>query len=129
MSTIKGIAALAAGVVAAVGASAGQAAATAPPTTIPSTASPDFVLPPDYVQLTDDTGAITVAVPNTWTDVSTLPFTDQAGNTIPRITAATNYQVFHDTFDAPGVEYLAIPFNPDQQTLMTDYGLTGGSHK
>ena len=126
MSTIKRIA-LAAGVVVSIGASAGHALATdASGPRSAESASPTFVLPPDYVQLTDDTGAITVAVPNTWTDISTLPFTDAAGNTIPRITAATNYQVFHDTFDAPGVEYVALPFDADQQGLMTAYGLTGG---
>jgi hypothetical protein len=125
MSTLKRIA-VAAGVVAMLGTSAGHAIAGGPGSASAASASPAFVLPPDYVQLTDDTGAITVAVPNTWTDVSTLPFTDDAGNTIPRITAATDYQVFHDTFDVPGVEYVALPFNADQPALMTQYGLTGG---
>ena len=129
MSSIKRIA-LAAGVVASIGMSAGHAlAADASVARSAGSASPTFVLPPDYVQLTDDTGSITVAVPNTWTDVSTLPFTDEAGNIIPRITAATDYQVFHDTFDAPGVEYVALPFDADQQGLMTGYGLTGVCQK
>ena len=89
MSTIKRIA-LATGVVASIGTTAGHAlAADASVARSAVSASPTFVLPPDYVQLTDDTGSITVAVPNTWTDVSTLPFADEAGNIIPRITAAT----------------------------------------
>ena len=127
MSTLKRIA-VAAGVVAMLGTSAGHAIAGGPDNASAS-ASPAFVLPPDYVQLTDDTGSITVAVPSTWTDVSTLPYIDDAGNTIPRITAATDYQVFHDTFDIPGVEYVALPFNADQQALMTQFGLGGGCAK
>lgn len=126
MSTLTRIA-VAAGVVATLGTSAGHAlAATADGGTSPGSVSPAFVLPPDYVQITDDTGTITVAVPNTWTDVSTMPVAGDTGAAVPRITAATNYQVFHDTFDAPGVEYVALPFSADQQALMTQYGLTGG---
>ena len=132
MSTIKRIAIIA-GAAGVVAASAGSALAAGPdhapqavvPTSGPAT-SGDFVLPPDYVQLTDDTGTITVAVPNTWTDTSTLPFANDAGVTVPRITAATDYQVFHDTFDAPGVEYVALPYDPDQQGVMDSFGLTSG---
>jgi len=57
------------------------------------------------------------------------PEGDLNGVVVPRITAATNYQVFIDTFDAPGVEYVAIPYDPDQQTVMTNFGLTGGCAK
>jgi len=84
-----------------------------------------FVPPADYVQLTDDTGTLTIAVPNTWTDVDTAPLVTDGGS-VPRLTAATDYDVFHDTFDAPGVEYVALPYDADQQGVMTEFGLTGG---
>ena len=128
MSTIKRIV-IATAVAGTVAATAGSALAAGPDRAqhaLARTASGQFVIPPDYVQLTDDTGTITVAVPNTWTDTSTLPFANDAGVTIPRITAATDYQVFHDTFDAPGLEYVALPYDPDQQGVMTDFGLTSG---
>ena len=128
MSTIKRIV-IATAVAGTVAATAGSALAAGPDRAQHALARPasgQFVIPPDYVQLTDDTGTITVAVPNTWTDTSTLPFANDAGVTIPRITAATDYQVFHDTFDAPGLEYVALPYDPDQQGVMTDFGLTSG---
>ncbi len=120
MSTIKRIALAAGAVAGAIGVSTGDTSATA---------EPSFVLPPDYVQLVDDTGTITVAVPNTWTDVSTLPLADSAGNQVPYISAATDYQVYHDTFDAPGVEYYALPFDPNLQGVLDGYTLTGGCNK
>jgi hypothetical protein len=120
MSTIKRFV-LAAGVVAAIGGAAGTVGAAAP--------APDFDLPADYVQLVDDTQTMTVAVPNTWTDVSTLPLVNNAGTQIPHISAATNYQVYYETFDAPGVELFAIPFDANQQGVLDSYALTGGCAK
>ena len=46
----------------AVATATGTAGASAPPT-----------LPPGYVVLEDDTGLLTVAVPDTWTDIDTAP--------------------------------------------------------
>jgi hypothetical protein len=55
--------------------STGNAVAATPPT-----------LPPGYMQLVDDTGTTTMAVPATWTDVVTTPLTSEDG-TLPRTSA------------------------------------------
>ena len=45
---------------------------------------------------------------------------------MPAINAATDLQLWNDTFDAPGVLYAAFPYTSDPQTLINDYGLTAG---
>jgi hypothetical protein len=110
--------ALALGTVLAAAAVAGSGhtvAAVAPPPT----------LPPGYVQLVDDTGRITVAVPDTWTDVDTAPAADASG-TVPYIAAAPDIASFQGSFDVPGVLYLALPFDADHQALIDRFGLPSG---
>src|SRR5687767_571189 len=49
---------------------------TAPPPGSPSDAAPPAAgqtVPEGYVELVDDTGLLTVVVPDTWTDVDTVP--------------------------------------------------------
>ena len=91
------------------------AVAAAPPT-----------LPPGYVTLTDDLGRISVSVPATWTDIDTAPAADEAGGALPFIAAAPNIEAFVNTFDTPGVRYIAFAYVFDPQTLVTSYGLTAG---
>jgi hypothetical protein len=95
----------------AIGASTSVAAA--PPT-----------LPPGYVQLVDDTGRITVAVPETWTDIDTAPAVNADGSPQPYIAAAPDLDGFYETFDVPGVLYAAFPFQADGQTVIDQYGLS-----
>ena len=61
------------------------AEAAAPPT-----------VPDGYVQLVDDTGAITVVVPNTWTDIDTAPAVAADGSVQPYISAAPDISRFQD---------------------------------
>ena len=91
------------------------AASAAPPT-----------LPPGFVTLTDDLGRISVSVPGTWTDVDTALAVDDAGGALPFIAAAPNIDSFVNTFDTPGVRYIAFAYAPDPQTLVTEYGLEAG---
>lgn len=99
---------------------------TAAPGAVPTSApGGGFVLPPGFVWLLDDTDRITVAVPSTWGDVNTSP-TVYAGAEVPLIRAATNIEVWMDTFDAPGVEFAGFPYTPDPQTLINELGLTSG---
>jgi hypothetical protein len=84
-----------------------------------------FELPPGYGYLVDDTNRITVAVPSTWTDVTTSP-ANVDGAVVPSINAATDLDVWRQTFDAPGLQYAAFPFTADPQTLIDRYGLTQG---
>jgi hypothetical protein len=82
-------------------------------------------LPADWVTLTDDTDTITVAVPNTWTDVDTAPGQAE-GTEVPHIEASTNREVYRGTFDAPGVTYHALPFDTDTAGIVDRFGLASG---
>lgn len=104
---------------------AGQSAeATASPTGSPTSANAP-ALPADWVMLTDDTDTISVGVPNAWTDIDTAPGTLD-GAQVPFIEASTNIEVYKDSFDAPGVTYVALPFDTDTETLVSESGLTSG---
>jgi hypothetical protein len=96
---------------------AGTAEAAAPPT-----------LPEGYVQLIDDTGTITVTVPDAWTDVDTVPTADATG-VVPYISASPDFASFLDSFAVPGVVYSALPYTDDLQSLIDDFGLPSGCAK
>ncbi len=66
-----------------------------------------------YQTLVDDTGAITVDVPNEWTDVDTAPFTMDDGSQAPFISASTDLATFNSSWDAPGLLYAALAPQPD----------------
>jgi hypothetical protein len=84
----------------------------------------DVVLPPGYTTLIDTTGLLTVAVPDTWSDIDLEP--DIAdGAVIPRINAATDLDVWRETFDAPGVLYAAYPYTADAEALSRDFAPSG----
>jgi hypothetical protein len=89
-----------------------------------TTAAP-FTLPAGYQVLVDDTDRIQIAVPPTWTDIDTTAL-DVDGAVVPAISAATDLEVWDDTFDAPGVLYAAFPYTADPQTLVDRYALTSG---
>ena len=57
-----------------------------------------------YMSITDDTGSITVEVPNEWVDIDTAPF-DLNGDDIPYIGAAPNLTSMFDTYDTSGMEF------------------------
>lgn len=94
----------------------GSAGAAAPPT-----------VPPGYVQLVDDTGLLTVSVPDTWTDVDTVPAINVDGTAQPWISASPDFEQFQTSFDVPGVVYRALPFASDPASLMTDFALPDGA--
>jgi hypothetical protein len=82
-------------------------------------------IPPGYVTLIDDTNRISIMVPPTWTDIQTGSV-DVAGTPAPHISASPNVQSFIDTFDTPGVRYIAFPYAADPSTLVAQYGLQTG---
>jgi hypothetical protein len=75
--------------------------------------------------LTDDTNRISIMVPPTWTDIQTGSV-DVGGTPAPHISASPNVQSFIDTFDTPGVRYVAFPYAADPNTLVAQYGLQTG---
>lgn len=64
----------------------------------------------DYVTVVDDTGSITVAVPAEWRDVDGAPL-DLAGDgsLTASISAAPDLLGFVNTWDVPGMEFIAGP--------------------
>ena len=107
---------------------ASAASSTAPPSSPPGN-DDDFQVPEDWVTLVDDTNTVTVAVPNSWTDVDTAPGSNPDGTLSPRISAASDLGVFVATFDAPGVAFWATTYTADDQALMDGYGLTRGCRR
>jgi hypothetical protein len=123
---------------------AGSAGATAPPSLPPPSVPDDSTAPPPggptdaaepsagqtlpegYVELVDDTGLLTVVVPETWTDVDTAPAANDDGSARPWISAAPDFAQFQETFDVPGVAYTAFPYEADPQALIDRFTLTDG---
>ena len=83
-------------------------------------------VPPGYVELVDDTGLLTVTVPDTWTDIDTVPGSTADGP-VPWISASPDIDLFESSFDVPGVRYLAAPFTEDPESLVTEFGLPEGT--
>ena len=88
------------------------ATAPPPPPTVPPTGNPVSPAPTNRL-VVDDTLTISVAIPSTWTDVSTAPGVDAAGNSFPQIAAAPNLASFESSFDTPGLFYAVQPFTAD----------------
>lgn len=99
-----------------------------PPTaaTVPAGATAPISIPPGYVQIVDDTGVLTVAIPLTWTDVDTAPDTHADGTFRPYIEASTNGQRFRDTLDAPGVLLVAGHHVANTAAFLDFYGIRDG---
>lgn len=91
-----------------------------PPTAVP----PPTVLATSYIPLTDDTGMLSVEVPATWVDVDTRPFVNADGTLRPGISASTDLESFNDDWNAPGLLYMAYPFEPDPNVLFGRYDYT-----
>jgi serine protease Do len=62
-----------------------------------------------YVDIVDDSNAITVSVPDVWADVSGAPIDIGDGTQSPAIVAATSIDGFSNTWSTPGVQFIASP--------------------
>jgi len=104
----------------------GQSASAAPPSTTPDNSAPPGSLPEGYVQLVDDTGFLTVLVPDTWAEIDTAPDVNDDGSPRPYIfSSGVDPQTFNDTF-ASGLLYVATPYEADPEAVITNGGLTSG---
>jgi len=56
-----------------------------------------------FVTVTDDSGTVSVSVPNTWADVDGAGFTDQQGNSWVSVTATPDSSGFSTSWGTPGV--------------------------
>lgn len=102
----------------------------APSTTPPASSAPDGSAPEElplgFVRLIDDTGLITVVVPETWTETDTAPIVGADGSPQPLIFAATvGIEEFNTTF-ASGMAYTATPYEADPEALIARRGLSAG---
>src|SRR5262245_27991202 len=109
--------ALAIGVPAAIVATGVQSVSASAPPTAPPVTDAGFVVPADFRFLTDDTGAITVGVPGSWTDVDTAP-----ADGTPSIWAAPDLVALLTSIEAPGVMFEAEPFTADTASLANAHG-------
>lgn len=92
----------------------------------PAESGPAESIPAGYMQLVDDTGLLTIVVPDRWTDIDPAPAEDVDGEPQPWLAASTGIETFLQTFDASGALYIAFPFDPDPQFLIDQFGLGEG---
>jgi len=104
----------------------GQSASASVPPTAPDDSGPVASLPEGYVRLVDDTGSITVVVPQTWSTIATASAENTDGSAQPTIFASGVDRETFDTTFASGVVYVAIPYTDDPQTVIDAGGLTQG---
>jgi len=83
------------------------------------------VVSPGSTTVTDDTGALSVAVPATWTDLRSAPQTNDDFSRRPRLVAAPDTNLYFQEWDAPGLELWAFPYRPDPYTLLVNQGWAG----
>jgi len=79
-------------------------------------------IPTDFVQLVDDTGVLSIAVPPTWTDIDTAPGTNDDTTLMPWISASTDYGAYVGTFDVPGAVFIGVTYTTDLQSWIDRLG-------
>jgi hypothetical protein len=60
-----------------------------------------------FTQVSDDSGTISVEIPNEWTSVDGAPITLEGGGQWANLTASTNVQAYNETWNTPGVSITA----------------------
>ncbi len=63
----------------------------------------------DFVSVVDDTGSVTVDVPQEWSSLDTSVYTDPRGGQWARIDASTDVAAFANGWSVPGVSVVAAP--------------------
>jgi serine protease Do len=72
-----------------------------------------------FVDVTDDAGIVSVKVPNTWSDVSSNPFTDDTGANWYSVSASPDFAGYQSDISVPGVTVSAS----DESTLSPEAAL------
>lgn len=76
-----------------------------------------------YTMIQDDSGSISLEVPSEWADVDGAPYTDDGGNEIFDVRAASDLETFMNSWDTPGVIVSAsvdLAQNNNEVTLLDD---------
>ena len=81
---------------------------------------------PTYVDVSDDSGTISLRVPETWTDTQSEDWDLGDGPIGLAFSAAPDVQAFNDTWDTPGIfigvsEDVAARFTPDEAVDVFDF--------
>jgi serine protease Do len=79
-----------------------------------------------YTTLTDDTKALSIDVPSTWTDVSTTPFKADDGTQVALILASTNLASYDAGYTAPGLLFAAFPAAVDATGVIGQFAPVAG---
>ena len=103
-----------------------DASAATPPSSAPTSDAAVEELPEGYVRLVDDTGFLTVVVPEAWAVVDTA-LSANAGDSPQAglFASVAELTEFNDTF-ASGVLYLAAPYEADPEAFLAGSGLSAG---
>ncbi len=62
----------------------------------------------EFTEISDDTGAISVQVPTSWSQVDGTVITLDDGTTVPNVSAAPDLQAFFENWDAPGLSLSGV---------------------
>jgi serine protease Do len=68
-----------------------------------TTTAPDTEVYSGYMTISDDTGAISLEVPNEWGQVDGRPYADAQGRAISDVRAASDLEAFQNSWSTPGV--------------------------
>lgn len=61
-----------------------------------------------YQTLVDDTGTITINVPNEWADIYTAPLELDDGTVLPFLQASTDIGAYDSSYDVPGLVFTSV---------------------
>jgi len=79
-----------------------------------------------YVQVSDNSGQLSMEVPTTWSDTNGNPWTDDDQEIGPAISAAPDLDAYFETWDSPGVFFGASQSLSDTPaTLLDQYDYSG----
>lgn len=102
------------------------AKSTPTPAPVPaSTTEPSF----PYTRVNDDTGLLTIEIPEEWGDVDGRPFEEKGKVIGPAVAASTNLAKFSGGFGTPGVLFIASRIwaqTLDERGLLDQFSFTGG---
>ncbi len=79
-----------------------------------------------YTTLVDDTGTLTVNIPNEWSDTYTAPVTAEDGSTLPYIEASTDIATFEGSYSAPGIIFTVLEPQSDLDAMLEGFAPAPG---
>jgi hypothetical protein len=103
----------------------GESASASTPPTGPDGSDSAGSIPAGYVRLVDDTGFLTVIVPETWDQVETAPVEGSDASPPWILASSVDLDEFNATFTS-GVLYYGAPYESDPEAVIEGGGLSAG---